>query len=177
DYQHFLDGSLTEKEFARRFAVDYKRGGSPAAGKNRSFGRTDVSVGLGYRASFTTEDPNEGVHPRFIPGLEGALYPGIGFSAQQSVPLDGSEGTKLLQGRVGGVLHPTGPVFLALSGGRLAEDLDAVQAEAAWFTPSGRTSLRLTFAAGRDQFFAQNAHSSLLTLTQWIGRRDIALGV
>lgn len=177
DYRHFLDGTLSEKEFSRRFKVEYRSGGAPAAGKNRSFGRTDVSVGLGYRASFTTEDPNEGVHPRFIPGLEGALLPGIGFGAQQSVPLDGTEGSKLLLGRVGGVLHPTGPVFLALSGGRIAEDLDAVQAEAAWFNRSGRTSLRLSFAAGRDQFFLQNAHSSLLTLTQWIGKRDIALGV
>jgi hypothetical protein len=177
DYQHFLDGSLSDKEFARRFTVDYRRGGPPAAGKNRSFGRTDVTAGVGYRASFTTEDPNEGIHPRFIPGLEGALFPGIGFSAQQSLPLDGSEGPKLLQARAGGVLHPAGPVFLALSGGRLSEDLDAVQAEAAWLTPSGRTSLRMTFAAGRDQFFAQSAHSSLLTLTQWIGNRDIAVGV
>ena len=177
DYQHFLDGTLSDKEFARRFSVGYGRGGAPAAGKNRSFGRTDLSVGLGYRASFTTEDPNEGVHPRFIPGLDGALCPGIGFSAQQSIPLDGTESTKLLLGRVGGVLHPTGSVFLALSGGRLAEDLDAVQAEAGWFTPSGRTSLRLAIAVGHDAFFAQNSQSSLLSLTQWIGKRDIALGV
>jgi hypothetical protein len=177
DYRQFLDGTLADKEFARRFSVAYRHGGSPAAGQNRSFGRMDITAGPGYRASFTTEDPNEGFHPRFVPGQGAALFPGIGFSALQSVPLDGSEAAKLTQARVGGVLHPAGPLFLAVSGGRLGEDLDAVQGEAAWMAPSGGTSARFTFATGYDQFLAQNSRSALLTLTQWVGRRDVSLSL
>src|SRR5438034_1148378 len=63
DYRHFLDGSLSEKEFAPRFSVTYHHGGGPAAGANRSFGRLDITAGLGFRASFTTEDPHDGFHP------------------------------------------------------------------------------------------------------------------
>ena len=177
DYRHFLDGSLSEKEFAPRFSVTYHHGGGPAAGANRSFGRLDITAGLGFRASFTTEDPHEGFHPRFVPGQEGALFPGIGFSGLQSLPLDGSDSPKLTQARVGGVLHPASPLFLAVSGGRLGEDLDAVQGEAAWMAPSGRTSARLTFATGYNQFFAESAHSALLTVTQWVGRRDISVSL
>ena len=62
----------------------------------------DITGGPGYRASFTTEDPNEGFHPRFLAGLEGAAFPAIGYSAQQSIPL-AHEATKLTQARVGGV--------------------------------------------------------------------------
>jgi Exopolysaccharide biosynthesis protein YbjH len=176
DYLHFLDGSLPNREFARRFSVTYSRGGAPAAGENRSFGRTDITVGPGYHASFTTEDPNEGFYPRLLPGIEGALFPGIGFSGQQSIPLS-REAAKLTQARVGGVLHPVGPLFLAVDGGRLSEDMDAVQGEAGWMSRSGRTSLRMTLAAGYDYYFAENARSALLTLTQWVGHSDIAFSL
>jgi hypothetical protein len=68
-------------------------------------------------------------------------------------------------------------MFLAVSGGRLTEDMDAVQGELAWYASSGRRSARLTAATGRDLFFAQNAQSALLTVTQWIGRRDLAVSL
>jgi hypothetical protein len=176
DYRRYLDGSLTEAELRPRFQARYARGGSPRGGQNRSFGRTDVTGGLGFRASFTTEDPQEGVTGRFLAGLEGALFPGLGYSAQETFANEG-ERTKLTQARVGSVLHPTGSMFLAVSGGRLTEDMDALQGELAWFAGSGRRSARLTAATGRDRFFAENAQSALLTLTQWIGRRDLALSL
>jgi hypothetical protein len=160
DYLDFLDGSLSDKEFSRRFSVSYSHGGAPAAGTNRSFGRADIDAGPGYRASFTTEDPNEGFFPRLMAGTEGALFPGIGFAGQQAIPILSRESTKLTQGRLGGVLHPAGPLFLALDGGRLAEDLDAVQGEAAWVSPSGRTSARLTLAAGYDHFSVRHRRRS-----------------
>jgi hypothetical protein len=176
DYRRYLDGSLTEAELRSRFRARYGRGGAPRAGQNRSFGRTDVTAGLGFRASFTTEDPDEGVTGRFLAGLEGALLPGLGYSAQETFSSE-DEPTKLTQARVGGVLHPTGSLFVAVSGGRLTEDMDAVQGELAWFASNGRRSARLTAATGRDRFFVENAQSALLTLTQWIGRRDLALSV
>jgi hypothetical protein len=176
DYRRFLDGSLSPAELAPHFLVRYDRGGPPRAGANRSFGRVDLTAGLGFRASFTTEDPNEGVQGRFLAGLESAPFPGIGIAAQETFPLE-RESPKTTQARVGGVLHPTGSIFMALSGGRLTEDMDAVQAELAWFAASGHHSLRMTYSAGRDQFFLENSHSALVTFTQWIGRHDIALSV
>jgi hypothetical protein len=175
DYRQFLEGKLSEREMAPRLTARYV-GGSPRAGRNRSFGRTDLTAGLGFRASFTTEDPNEGVQGRFLTGLDNALLPGVGVTAQETVPLNGDP-LKLTQARVGGVLHPSGPFFLALTGGRLTEDMDAVQGEAAWVAPAGRQSLRLSLAAGRDRFFATSSRSALLTLTQWLGRRDVAVSL
>jgi hypothetical protein len=176
DYRRFLDGSLSPAELAPHFLVRYDRGGGPRGGANRSFGRADLTAGLGFRASFTTEDPNEGVQGRFLAGLEGAAFPGIGVSAQETIPLE-RESPKLTQARVGGVIHPTGSLFLAFSGGRLTEDMDAVQGELAWFAASGRHSVRLSLAAGRDQFFLEDSHSALVTFTQCIGHHDIALSV
>jgi len=174
-YRRFLDGSLTDRELSRKLSIRYV-GGPPRAGANRSFGRADVTAGLGFRASFTTEDPQEGVHWRFLAGLEGSLLPGVGVTTQETFPL-GGDPSKLTQARVGGVLHPTGPLFLSLSGGRLGEDMDAVQGEAAWVAPSGGRSLRLALTTGRDRFYDVNASSALLTLTQWIGRHDISISV
>jgi len=176
DYRRFLEDQLPEAELRSRFSVTYGRGGTPAAGANRSFGRSDITGGLGFRASLSDEDPNEGFHGRFLAGLEGSVLPAIGFAGQEAFPLE-SQSPKLTVGRIGGVLHPAGPLFLALSGGRLTEDLDAVQAEAAYVPPSGRWNARLTLAAGQDRFFAQDAHSTLMTLTGWIGHRDISLSV
>jgi hypothetical protein len=176
DYRRFLEGSLSEAELRRHFRARYGRGGAPRGGDNRSFGRMDVTAGLGFRASFTTEDPDEGFNGRFLAGLEGALLPGLGYTAQETFSNE-NERAKMTQARVGGVLHPTSSLFLAVSGGRLAEDMDAVQGELGWFASNGRRSARLTVASGRDRFFVQNAQSGLLTLTQWIGRRDLALSV
>jgi hypothetical protein len=176
DYRRFLDGELSEKELAPRFKVSYSRGGAPSGGANRSFGRADLTAGIGFRASFTTEDPDEGLHGRFLAGLEGSLLPGIGVTAQQMIPL-GEESPELTQARIGGVLHPAASVFLAAAGGRLTEDMDAVQGEVGWFARSGQTSARLTYTAGRDRFFARDSRSALLTVTQWVGRRDIAVSL
>lgn len=173
EYRRFLEGSVSAKELAPHFLVRYDND-APQRGANRSYGRTDITGGLGFRASFTTEDPNEGVHGRFLTGLEGVAFPGVGISAQETFPLDRSA-PMLTQARVGGVLHPMRSLFLGLSGGRLAEDMDAVQGELGWVAPSGRRSARLTWATGRDQFFQQNAHSTLAVLTQAIGHHDIAL--
>jgi len=176
DYRRFLEGSVSAAELSPHFLVRYEGGGTPRREANPSFRRVDATGGLGFRASFTTEDPNEGVHGRFLTGLESAVYPGIGVTGQETIPF-GGESTKLTQARIGGVLHPTGTLFLGLSGGRLTEDMDAVQGEIGWMAPSGRRNLRLTFAAGRDLFFAENSSSTLVTFTQWIGRHDIALSV
>jgi hypothetical protein len=176
DYRRFLNDQLTAAELQSRMAITYGRGGAPSAGANQSFRRTDLTAGLGYRASLSDEDPNEGIYGRFLAGLEGALLPGIGVTGQETIPFS-KDPTKLTQARLGGVLHPAGSVFLALSGGRLTEDMDAVQAEAAWVPPSGRWNARLTLATGRDSFLAQNAQSALMTLTGWIGHRDISLSV
>jgi len=154
DYRRFLEGSVSAAELSPHFLVRYEGGGTPRREANPSFRRVDVTGGLGFRASFTTEDPNEGVHGRFLAGLESAVYPGIGVTGQETIPF-GHESTKLTQARLGGVLHPTGTLFLGLSGGRLTEDMDAVQGEIGWMAPSGRRNLRLTFATGRDLFFAR----------------------
>lgn len=170
DYRAFVRGELNADEFFSRVVITNSTGARAIIGRNRSFGKVDLTFAPGVRINLVTPPmPGDfnGGELRLNPGVYANLAPGLTFDGTYTYPLSR---TKPLISRAAASYNARlgEQGFLQVQGGRLSAGLNGFAAQVSYLSRDGDHLFGVNAAnAGFEGWKREFSYEAFYSVRAW----------